>query len=258
MDGIKGILLDLDGTVWQSGRLIDGAAEAIQSIRTAGMVIRFTTNITRKPRRALLKQLRRLGIDVELSDIITAPSAAAIWLRQHNINRIFPLIEASTLEDFEGCLVTEDNPEVVLVGDLGEKWDFALLNKAFFHLRNGARLVAIHKNRYWQKDDQLVLDAGPFVAALEYATGLSAELVGKPSPAFFNSAIQSLGLVPEQVLVVGDDLDSDIQGAKNSGIKCALVRTGKYREGDLSKAKVVPDFVIESIRELPSLFAINM
>ena len=127
------------------------------------------------------------------------------------------------------------------------------MNRAFHWLLDGADLVALQKNRYWKREGELVLDAGPFVAALEYAANVEATVVGKPSTAFFGLAVESVWLRPEEVGMVGDDLVNDVGGAQAIGCRGVLVRTGKYRAGEEVGGAVTPDAVLESIAELPPL-----
>ena len=154
--------------------------------------------------------------------------------------------------DFDEFEIDERAPGAVVVGDLGAAWTFDLMNRAFRQLLGGAELLAIQRNRYWKTQDGLTLDAGPFVAALEYAAGKQAVTAGKPSAAFFEAAARSLGLPASQVLMVGDDVASDVEGAMAAGLRGALVRTGKFRPGDLER-ETPPDAVIDSIADLPRL-----
>lgn len=141
----------------------------------------------------------------------------------------------------------------VVIGDLGSDWTFDRLNRAFRQLQSGAHFVAMQKNRYWQTGDGLTLDAGPFVAALEYATGRDAVLVGKPSAAFIEGAAASMGLRVTEVAVAGDDINSDVRGAMRVGARGILVRTGKFQAADLDKPGRSPDAVIDSLADLPGL-----
>ncbi|HEU5305029.1 MAG TPA: HAD-IA family hydrolase, partial [Gemmatimonadales bacterium] len=140
---------------------------------------------------------------------------------------------------------------VVMLGDLGERWSYALLQEAFEYLMAGAALLALSRDRYWLRGRRLALDAGPFVAALEYASGKAAAVAGKPSPAFYAAALRSLGLEPTTpAAMVGDDLWSDIRGAQEAGLQGWLVRTGKFREDALRNSGITPDRVIDSIAAL--------
>lgn len=251
----RGVLVDIDGTLWEDGIAIDGAAEALAELRRMGLIVRLTTNTTRKPRRVLVQELTRRGFAVARDEVHTAPLAAAAWLRQHGIERAALYLNEATFEDFEGIAMDDVAPQAVVAGDLAAGWTYATLNRAFRWVMDGARLVAIQKNRYWRSEGALVLDAGPFIAALEYATGETATLVGKPSAPFFEAAARSMGFHVGEVLVVGDDVESDIRGAQAAGCTGVLVRTGKYRRADEQGAPA-PDLVIDSIAMLPDRLAV--
>jgi HAD superfamily hydrolase (TIGR01458 family) len=255
-DRAGGILFDLDGTVYQEGRAIPGAAEALEGLRRRGLPFRFTTNTTRRPRAALAARLREMGIPAEAEEILSAPAAAARWLRDRGVRRAQLLLAEATFEEFAGLEIVDRAPEIVVVGDLGEGWTFPLLNQAFRSLMDGAELLAIQRNRYWHTDGGLSLDAGPFVAALEYGSGKTATLVGKPSPAFFAAAARELGLPPERIAVVGDDIESDVAGARAAGMLGVAVRTGKYRPQDEERARQAADVVLDSIADVLQLFYI--
>ncbi len=257
MSSVRALLLDLDGTLYGEGGAIPGAPEALATLRRRGVPLRFVTNTTRRSRRLLAERLAGYGLEARPAEIITAVMAAVRALRERGVRRVAPFVAQATLEDLAGFDLSADRPEVVLVGDMGEEWDFATLNRAFHHLMDGAELVALQRDRYWQKGDALALDAGPFVAALEYATGTQATVAGKPSAAFFRAALETLrpeGITgPEGVVMVGDDLWGDIEGAHGAGLAAWLVRTGKFRAVVYAGSGIVADRVIGSVAELPGL-----
>ena len=143
-----------------------------------------------------------------------------------------------------------------MVGDLGSGWDFETLNRAFRLLMDdpGVPLIALGLTRYWRADDGLRLDAGAYVRALEYASGREAVVLGKPDPAFYRTAVDDLRLPPERVVMVGDDIRTDVEGAQRAGLAGVLVRTGKFSESDLA-GDVTPDAVLGSIADLPRWWA---
>jgi HAD superfamily hydrolase (TIGR01458 family) len=244
-----GLLVDLDGTLYVGDEPVEGAREAIGKLKAGGLKLRYVTNTTRKPRRAVAEHLLSLGFAVEEVEIFTPARAAAGLIGDRSC---FPLVDESLLEDLEGITLTEDHPDHVLVGDLGEGFTYDRLNAAFRCLMNGAELIALQKNRYWRKADGLALDAGPFVAALEYASGKSATVVGKPEESFFRLALQDLGLEVNEAAMVGDDAEADVMGAKRAGLKGILVRTGKYRPETEGR----PDLVLDSIADLPEALGV--
>jgi HAD superfamily hydrolase (TIGR01458 family) len=249
-------LIDLDGTVYQGRSLIPGAADAVRRLREAGFPLLFTTNTSRKSRRDIIASLEDLGLDVDAAEVFSAPVAAAGWLTDRGVSRIQLLLPPSTHADFEAFEITDENPEMVLVGDLGSGFTFARLNEAFRSLRGGAGLVAVHRNRYWLPEAGPTLDAGPFVAALEYAARTEATLVGKPSAAFFRTAAARTGVPLDRLAVVGDDVESDVIGARAAGLASIQVRTGKFDES--LHAELLPQerphvVVVDSLADLPDL-----
>jgi len=246
---LKGLLVDLDGTLYVGDEPVEGAREAIDRLKSSGLVLRYVTNTTRKPRREVCKHLLSLGFEVEEAEIFTPARAAAGLIGDRSC---FPLVDESLLEDLESVTLAEDRPDYVLVGDFGEGFTYDRLNAAFRHLMDGAELIALQKNRYWRQEDGLSLDAGPFVAALEYASGASATVIGKPEKGFFRRALEELALGPHEVAMVGDDAEADVAGARAAGLKGIQVKTGKYRpetEGE-------PDLALESFAGLPEALGV--
>lgn len=248
---IEGLLVDLDGTVYQDGRPLPGVPEAVESLRERAVPIRFVTNTTRTSGATLLARLRAMGVPAEPEELFTPPRAAVARIRERGLRRAAFLLSDEVLEDFRGIERDEDSPDVVVVGDLGPGWDYERVERGFRWLMAGAHLLALQKNRYWRKEGRLVLDAGPWVAALEYATGVEAEVVGKPAEAFFREAASSMGLDPSRVAMVGDDPEGDVGGARRAGLQGFLVRTGKYVPGAAEAAGVRPDRTLDSLADLP-------
>lgn len=248
---IRAILLDLDGTLYTAERTIPGAVEAVWALRARGLVVRFVTNTTTRSRRALAERLNRMGFPAEPAEIYTPAWAAGRFLRQRQA-RAYLLVPEGAREDLEGVLDEEERPDYVVIGDLGEAWTFERLNRAFrLILEHGAGLIGLGRTRYWRAADGLRLDVGPFVAALEEATGQKAMIFGKPDPGFFRMVLEDLGMPPEQVAMVGDDIEIDVGGAQAVGMRGILVRTGKFRPADLS-GPIRPDAVLASVAELPA------
>lgn len=269
-----GLLLDLDGTVYEDDALIPGADVAIQTLRDAGVPVRFVTNTTRVQRATIAGWLEGFGISAHEDDIFTPPSAAVGWLRDHGCRRVAVCLPPDGLAEFGSFEIVDHDPaadpgdaapqadpadpdpeppEAVVIGDLGPGWTFPVMNRVFRWLLDGAAFVALHRNRYWKTGGELAIDAGAFVAAFEYATGREATLVGKPSGPMFEAAARSMGLELGQVAMVGDDLQADIGGSQALGCRAFMVRTGKYRAEELEASDLEPDGVLDSIADLPGL-----
>ncbi len=253
--GVRAVLLDLEGTLYEAGRPVPGAVETLARLEGLGIPHRYVTNTTSRPRRALVEELSAMGLPASPDRIFTAPGAAREFLLAKGWTRAHLMVRPAVREDFPGIAEDSTTPQAVVLGDLGEETTFARLNHAFRLLLAGAPFVTMARNRYYRGADGLVLDQGPFAAALEYASGRSAILVGKPSPHFFTAALSSLGVAPSQAAIVGDDLEADVGGGQMAGMRGVLVRTGKFREEELARSAVRPDAVLGSIEELPRLLA---
>lgn len=225
----KGVLLDLGGVVFTGDAPLPGAVDAIARLRARGLGLRFVTNITRQPRRGVIAQLARMGIDADAAEVFTPAIAARAWLAAQDLVPHL-LVHPALTEDFAGLPSGAAN--AVVIGDAGDDFTYDALNKAFRLLATGAPFFALARNRAFRDSDGgLSLDAGPFVVALEYAAGRKAQVFGKPAPDFFLAAVNSIGCAPGETVMVGDDAESDIAGAVAAKLKAVLVRTGKYEPG---------------------------
>ncbi|MFW6021851.1 MAG: HAD-IIA family hydrolase, partial [Guyparkeria sp.] len=219
---MQAILFDMDGVLYVGDRAIDGAAEVLTWCRHREIPFRFVTNTTSRPRRRLVEKLAKMGIQARADEIITPPIAARRWLAQHAQGPVGLFVPEATREEFVDCHPARPDDEhvaAVVLGDLGEGWDFATYNRAFRWLKTNpdAALVALGMTRFWEAEDGPRLDVGPFVRGLEYAVGRDAVVLGKPSAAFFHQAVEELGVPVEQALMVGDDIVGDIDGARRAG-----------------------------------------
>jgi HAD superfamily hydrolase (TIGR01458 family) len=250
------ILLDIDGVLQVSGEAVPGAPGAVRALRDEGHRLRFVTNNTTRARDQLAGDLQAIGFDLEGGDITTTPLAAGKLLQG---KRVFALTMSSIRDDLaEYVELVSDGADAVLLGGADESdetsdvFSYYHLNKAYAELREGARLVCLHKNKWWQTSRGPLLDAGAFVAGLEYAAGVKAEIVGKPTAAYFEAALAEVDATAAEAVMVGDDVEADIGGAKAIGMQGVLVRTGKFRPAALREAKPQPDAVVDSIADLPA------
>ena len=234
----RGVLLDIGGVLYVGEAPIAGAAEALDRLRRAGLPLRFITNTTSSPRRAVLERLVRLGFEIAPEELFTPAAAARDWLAKRRLTP-WLLVAEPLLEDFPA---TVEPPDAVVIGDAGAGFTYERLNEAFRLIMDGAPLIALARNRYFMQPDGLTLDAGAFVAALEYAAQVEATVLGKPAPDFFAAALASMGCTAKQAVMVGDDWESDVNGAVEAGLGGILVKTGKYTAGD--EAKLLPGALI--------------
>ena len=237
-----------------SGEAIPGAPGAVMRLRESGHALRFVTNNSTRPRAQLAEELRSLGFDVPDEELQTPARTAA---RELAGKRVLALVMAGVVPDLEGVDLVGDGAHAVLIGGCDETIEpnqvFSYMNlaHAFAEIQMGAELFCLHKNRWWQTSRGPLLDAGAFVAGLEYSTGVEATVLGKPSPAYFAAALDALGAEPELTWLVGDDAESDVRAAQLFGMRTALVRTGKFRPDTLEGLDVTPDVVLSSVADLP-------
>jgi HAD superfamily hydrolase (TIGR01458 family) len=248
---VHAVLFDLEGTLAVAGKPVEGAARTIEALAERGIPWSFVTNTTSRSRRTLATELAAMGLPSDPDRIFTAPLAGRAYLLDRGWKRAHLLVRDAVLEDFSGVEPDAEAPDAVVLGDLGEQTTFAILNDAFRRLLAGAAFVTLARNRYYRGPDGLRLDQGPFAAALEYASGREAILVGKPAPEFFARALAPLGVPPAEALMVGDDLEADVGGAQRAGMRGVLVRTGKFRAEELTRSEISPDAVLDSVADLP-------
>jgi len=253
---IRGVLLDIDGVLHVSMQPIGGAAETLRWLAQKGYQTGFVTNTTTVARATLVQRLQQVGLPVTEERLLTAPVATANYIRQHFPGkRCWVLTKGNTAVDFAGIELVEpptENIGVVVIGGAEELLTYEAMNNAFRLVMNGASLLAMHTNMYWRTASGLQLDSGPYVRALEIATGKQAVVLGKPDPAFFAQALLTIGVQPEEAILVGDDIENDVAGAQRAGLRGILVYTGKHKADSPLLQKTHPDAVLASIAELPT------
>ena len=230
---IKGVLLDISGVLYLGNQPLPGAIQALEHLAQTGRPYRLLTNTSRNSSHQVVEKLQRMGFPIDANVVLTAPLAIRAYLQKHDLTPQL-IIHPALASEFSGRF--KGRPNAVVVCDAGEHFTYDALNKAFQHLMTGAPLLAVGDNRYFRTEDgALHLDVGPFIRALAYAAGVDPIYLGKPAPAFFQMACETMGLPPGEVLMIGDDVEADILGALNAGLKAALVKTGKYQPGDENK-----------------------
>ncbi|MGW6567783.1 HAD-IIA family hydrolase [Streptomyces sp. NPDC054975] len=256
MAPFRAVLIDIDGVLTVSWKPLPGAVAAMERLRADAIPFALVTNTTSRTRASIATTLAVEGFPVGIDDILTAPAATAAHLRERYPGARCLLINTGDVRDDLAGLTLADEDEaadVVVLGGAGDAFDYAALNRAFRQVRDGARLVAMHRNLYWRTADGLDLDTGAFVIGLERAAGVEAEITGKPSPAFFATALAHIGADPAETLMVGDDIESDVLAAQRCGLTGALVKTGKYLPETHRGASGTPDHVLDSFADVPDL-----
>jgi HAD superfamily hydrolase (TIGR01458 family) len=253
---IAGVLLDIDGVLLVSSEPLPGAAGAVERLRRSGVPVRFVTNTTSVPAAGIAEALVQAGIELGGGDLVTAGIATATYLREHHPGARCLLLNDGSSDDLSGIKLADPDDrdaDVVVVGGGGPSFTWDTMNVALACLLDGAALVAMHGARIWRTAEGTCLDGGAYAEMLSAASGVEAAVVGKPSPEMFLAAAASMDLGPARVVMVGDDLDSDVLAAQRIGMTGVLVRTGKFRPGVLDRSEQPPDHVVDSIADVPDL-----
>ncbi len=244
---LKALFIDLSGVLYVGNKVIPGAVAAVAKARAKQLQLRFVTNTSRRTRTQILMDLKNLGFELAEEELFTAPIAAHAWLQEKQL-RPYCLIHQNIKSEFSDLIQT--NPNAVIIGDAEQDFCYDKLNRAFQLCQQGAPLLGIGCNRFFKLDEQLLLDAGPFIKAIEFAASTQAIILGKPSRDFFLQALASTNLQADQVLMIGDDIYGDVEGAINAGLHGCLVRTGKYQQGDENKISLPhqsADSIVEAV-----------
>jgi len=248
------VLFDLDGTIYQKGELIPGVCGVLLLLQKAKIPYRFITNTTRMSSDKLSIFLSSIGCPILPGEIFTTPRIAAMYCKERGYKKIqVTVIDNTIKDDFSEFDLVNEQPDAIILGDMGEQFTFKLMNRLFNQILLGAELVALHKNRFWLSERGYMLDIGSFVASLEFATETSAVIIGKPSRNLFQLACLGWDVPANKILMVGDDMHADIGGALNVGMQSALVKTGKFLLQNNNDFNYKPHYIIDSVADLPDI-----
>ena len=250
---VKGLLIDLEGVLYSDNKLIPGSIDVIKKLRKHNLKLRFLTNTTTTPRNLIFNKLQDFGFNIQEEEIFTPIIATKNYLTDNKVKKIALVTNIEIIEEFNDYEITQKNPDVVIMGDIYKDFKWEILDRIFklVYIENSA-LIALHQNKYCIRDNKISLDLGPFVKAIEYSSGKKSILMGKPEKNFFDLAVKDLDIIKDNILMIGDDITSDIEGSINANLKAIQVKTGKFQEKDL-KYPTQPHYRIESINDLPTL-----
>ena len=247
-----GFLFDLNGVFYEDENIISGANETIDWLKKNSIHYNFISNNSTLSRKLFVEKLKKIGLKINISDVITSNYAGVLTIKKMGLKNCKLIMTEEAKLDYKKFQLQNKKIDAIVIGDIGEKWSFSLMNELMNDVISGAEIIALHKGKYYQSQGKLKIDCGAFVAGLEYSTSKKAISIGKPKKSFFDLAAFDLGT--NKICLVGDDLHNDIEGGQKMGYKTILVKTGKYRQNIFDKSKIKPDFCIPSIKELIKLF----
>ncbi|MEA1993908.1 MAG: TIGR01458 family HAD-type hydrolase [Euryarchaeota archaeon] len=247
---IKAFLIDLDGTLYFQGKPIAGAADTIENLRENACIIRFPTNTDSRTNEFLQEKLERFGFAINSSEVYTPLTASITFMKSQKNKTCYPLVSDEVFQEYKELTIDECTPDYVIIGDCRDKVSYVTLNNVFRMISKKTELIALQKGKFFLNEEGKNLDTGSFVSLFEYATDKKAMVLGKPNLEFFSIFLNELQLLPEEVVIIGDDITTDIQGAKNIGAHSILLKTGKFNQKEVSDSNIHPDMILESIADL--------
>lgn len=251
---LKGVIFDLHGVLEFQGKVYPGAIELLDSLRKKGLPFRILSNSTLESRKSCAAKFRKKGVTLYENEVITASFAAAQYLKTLHPRSCWIMLKREGLDEFRDFHHNSEDPEYIVLGDFREDFNFQNLNKALRLLSRGAKLIVMIPEIIDNSMGELELTVGAYGKMLEEAANIKATYIGKPNRYVFEIALNTMETTERnKILMVGDRISTDILGARNVGLKTALVKTGEFRESDL-ESPVTPDYIFDSVREVGELF----
>ncbi len=262
-------MFDIDGVLVTSWQPIDGAAQTLRVLAENQIARSYLTNTTTRTRAQIADLLTAAGMDVAADEVITAAALTAEYVRDRypgarcflvnsgQIGEDMPGVDIVYSGDFTGP-AAPDTPDVVLLGGAGPEYNHLTLSWVYDWMAQGVPVVAMHRSTSWTTTDGLRVDTGMYLIGMEETSGRKATAVGKPAPEGFLAAANRLGVDPDEMYMIGDDLNNDVLAAQVVGMAGVLVRTGKFRQATLDRwaadeFAMQPNYVIDSVADLPEL-----
>jgi arabinose operon protein AraL len=254
----KGFIFDLDGTVYLSDALIPGADEVIRLLREGERKVVFLSNKPIQTREDYASKLTRLGIPTPPEEVINSTFVMTHYLKKNEPEaKLFVVGEAPFVEELRraGFTITEEPKSVdCVVVAFDRTFDYHKLNIAFQAIKLGARFIATNPDRTCPVEGGEIPDCAGMIAAIEAVTQKKVEMiVGKPSPFMIQTALEVMGLRPDNCILIGDRLETDIKMGLEAGIATGIVLTGVTDEKTLKTSSIRPDFIFSSIADLKNL-----
>lgn len=252
MKKILPILIDMDGVIRLGSSLAKDAAQLLNFLNDEKLPFFILTNSTRESGNDMKNYLSRCGIAFPVN-VMTTVDATIEYLKEKKLTASVYCVK--NVRNRFNNYIDDNNPDAVVIGDLGTEWTYEILNRIFNQVHNGAEIIAMQKNKFWKPDGiHTALDAGAFITAVEFASGKTSTLIGKPSPVYFNTALKMLGFnTGSPFLMIGDDIGNDINPAQKLGGKGILVCTGKTKFPLAPDLKIQPDYASQNLTEVIDL-----
>jgi NagD protein len=248
----QGLLIDMDGVVYGGDLIIPGADEFVARLLKENIPFSFMTNNSQRTRLEAVRKLRKLGIEVTEKHIYTSAMATGKFLAGQTPNgTAYVLGEGGLLTSLHENAITlvDNDPDFVVLGE-GRNFTLEMVQRAVDMILAGAKFIATNRDPSPKKKGWNNLGIAATTAMIEEATGVKAFVVGKPGPVMMRAARKALGLETAEVTVIGDTMDTDIQGGVQMGYKTILVLSGITKQEELQKYAFKPDLVVNSVHDI--------
>ena len=252
LEGIEAVFMDLDGTLYLGGNLIEGVNDFLDRLDKRGIKKYYLSNNSSRSKKDYLEKLTNFGIEAEISEILLSTDDLLEWLTSNNYTEIYTIGTNSMCEMLEekGIKTYSENPEIVVLG-YDTEINYEKLSKASILLHKGIPLVASHPDTVCPSPDGGLPDVGAYLSLLEATTGVKPiHICGKPNPGMLNHKITELGLEAQQVAMIGDRLYTDMEMANRVGCLSVLVLSGEATKEDAENSPQKIDVMVDSVSSL--------
>ncbi|MCQ2052748.1 MAG: HAD-IIA family hydrolase [archaeon] len=249
---IKGLVIDMDGTIYKGMYVIPGAKKFIIELKERGIPFVFITNNSSNNRWYYYDKLRKLGFDVNIENILTSGTATLKYIKENRPGKtIYPLGTESYIKEIKGygIQINDKNPDIVLLS-FDKSITYEKINNAYQFLTSGAELIATHPDDLCPTENGYDVDIGPFISMFEHLTNVKATIIGKPNRLLLNMASLQMGIKLNEIAVVGDRLYTDMKMAQDNGMPSILVLTGETALDDLKDNEIGPTYILESVADI--------
>jgi 4-nitrophenyl phosphatase len=250
---VHSLIVDIDGVLWKGREALPGVPAFFDFLRGNKISFIIASNNSARPASDIVARLAQMGVRVDPREVLTSAEVAALCLPRlvGNGARVY-LVGGEGIRDAlarAGFAIVEENADAVVVG-LDRDLTYEKLKRATFEIRRGAKFIGTNADKTFPTDEGLAPGGGAIIAAIQAATDVAPIVVGKPERAMFDIAMEQMGADRARAAMLGDRLDTDIEGARRAGLKSILVLTGVTTREMLAQSKVQPDWVFEDLDEL--------
>lgn len=253
MKNIDTIIFDLNGTLYEKGVVIQGVSDTLKKLKTKGFKFNFITNTDGRKIEDVHNRLINMGLEIGIEELFTPVTAAKLFIEQNSNKTFYLLVHDEVKEDLKHANINENDPDYIIIGDFSDKMSYDEINKVFRMIKGGSQVLALSKTLSYIGANGYNINTGAFVRMFEVACDKEAILIGKPSKDYFYLALDRTESQPENTLIVGDDITTDILGANKLNATGVLVKTGCFSEESLNNSAVKPDHIIENVNQLLDL-----